>query len=56
MNLRGCANESLSLSPSDVGNAIVSLSRRGLIDRIETEDGTFFSLRSIVKKFILQLT
>ena len=47
--------ESLSLSPSDVGNAIVSLGRRGLIDRIETEDGTFFSVPSIVKKFILQL-
>jgi AAA ATPase domain len=47
--------ESLSISPSDVGNAIVSLGRRGLIDRTETDEGTFFSLRSIVKKFILQL-
>ena len=47
--------ESLSLSPADVGNAIVSLVRRGAIDRTETTDGTFFSLRSIVKQFIFQL-
>jgi NB-ARC domain len=46
--------ESLSLSPADVGNAIVSLVRRGLVDRTETADGTFFCLRSIVKKFTLQ--
>lgn len=47
--------ESLNMSASDVGNAIVSLVRRDLIDRTERDDGTFFSLRSIVKKFILQL-
>jgi AAA domain len=47
--------ESLSISPSDIGNAIVSLARRGLIDSTKIDDGTFFSLRSIVKKFILQL-
>jgi DNA-binding MarR family transcriptional regulator len=55
--------ESLNMSPADVGKAIVSLGRRGLVDRTETDDGTFFSLRSlakplwkrIVKKFILQL-
>jgi hypothetical protein len=47
--------ESLSLSPADVGNAIVSLVRRGLVDRTETADGTFFGLRSIVKQFISQL-
>jgi hypothetical protein len=47
--------ESLSLSPGDVGNAIVSLVRRGLVDRTETADGTFFGLRSIVKQFISQL-
>ncbi len=46
--------ESSSLSPADVGNAIVSLVRRGLIDRTETADGTFFGLRSIVNKFTLQ--
>jgi hypothetical protein len=40
--------ESLNMSPADVGNAIVSLGRRGLVDRTETEDGTIFSLRSIV--------
>jgi hypothetical protein len=56
--------ESLSISPSDVGNAIVSLVRRGLIERIETDEGTVFGVGSlakplwkrIVKKFILQLT
>jgi hypothetical protein len=55
--------ESLSISPSDVGNVIVSLARRDLIERTEEEDGAFFSLRSlakplwkrIVKKLILQL-
>jgi hypothetical protein len=47
--------ESLSLSPADVGNAIVSLVRRGLVNRSETADGTFFGLRSIVKQFISQL-
>jgi NACHT domain len=48
--------ESLNMSASDIGNAIVSLGRRGLINRTERDNGTFFSLRSIVKKFILQLT
>jgi GTPase SAR1 family protein len=47
--------ELLNMSPADVGKAIVSLGRRGLIDQTETDDGTFFSLGSIVKKFILQL-
>jgi hypothetical protein len=47
--------ESLSISPSDVGNAIVSLVRRGLIERTETDEGKVFGLGSIVKKFILQL-
>ena len=40
--------DSLNRSPADVGNAIVSLGRRGLVDRTETDDGTIFSLRSIV--------
>jgi NB-ARC domain len=40
--------DSLNMSPADVGNAIVSLGRRGLVARTETEDGTIFSLRSIV--------
>jgi hypothetical protein len=48
--------ESLSISASDVGNAIVSLVRRGLIERIETDKETVFGVGSIVKKFILQLT
>jgi hypothetical protein len=47
--------ESLSLSPADVGNAIVSLVRRGLVDRTETKDGAFFGVRSIVKQFISKL-
>ncbi len=55
--------ESLSLSPADVGNEIVSLVRRGLVDRTETKDGAFFGVRSrsvsegysIVKQFISQL-
>ena len=45
--------ESLNRSPADVGNAIVSLGRRGLVDRTETEDGTVFSLQSIVGQFTL---
>jgi AAA ATPase domain len=44
---------SLNISPADIGNAIVSLGRRGLIERNETDDGTFFSLRSIVKQINL---
>jgi NB-ARC domain len=56
------AIESLSLSPADVGNSILSLIRRGLVvggaypteNRTETADGTFFSVRLIVKKFTLQ--
>ena len=47
--------ESLSLSPGNVGNSIVSLVRRGLIDRTETEDGALFGLISIVKQFVSQL-
>jgi SpoVK/Ycf46/Vps4 family AAA+-type ATPase len=47
--------ESLNISPADIGNAIVSLGRRGLIERIETDNGTFFGLRSIVKQFGSQL-
>jgi hypothetical protein len=47
--------ELLNMSPADVGKAIVSLGRRGLVDRAETDDGAVFSLRSIVNKFILQL-
>jgi AAA ATPase domain len=47
--------ESLSLTPADVGNAIISLVRRGLIERTETKDGAFFGVRSIVKQFISQL-
>jgi AAA domain len=46
---------SLNTSPADIGNAIVSLGRRGLIERTETDEGTFFSLKSIVKQFGSQL-
>ncbi len=44
----------LNISASDTGNAIVSLGRRGLIQRDETDDGLFFSLTLLVQKFILQ--
>ncbi len=47
--------ESLSLSPADVGNSIVSLVRRGLVERTETANGALFGVRSIVKQFISQL-
>jgi NB-ARC domain len=43
--------ESLTIDPSDVANAIVSLGRRGLIEQTETDNGMLFSLRSIVKQF-----
>jgi hypothetical protein len=46
---------SLNISPADVAQAIVSLGRRGSIDRTQTDDGAVFSLRSIVKTLILQL-
>ncbi len=49
------AIESLNISPSDVGNAILSLGRRGLIEQTETANGMLFSLRSIVKIFISQV-
>jgi NB-ARC domain len=48
--------ESLNMYPADVGKAIVSLGRRGLIDQTETDDGTFFSLRSIVKNMFSSLS
>jgi DNA-binding MarR family transcriptional regulator len=47
--------ESLNISPADVGSSIVSLVRRGLIDRKTTDDGTFFSLKLVVKQFISQM-
>jgi DNA-binding MarR family transcriptional regulator len=47
--------ESLNMSPTDVGKAIVSLVRRGLIERNETDDSAVFGLRSIFNKFILQM-
>ncbi len=53
--LGGYANESLNISPSDVGNEIVSLGGRGLVEQTETDDGMLFSLRSIVKIFISQI-
>jgi AAA domain len=45
--------EALNISPADVGKAIVSLGRRGLVERTETEDGTIFSLGSLVGQFTL---
>jgi hypothetical protein len=46
--------ESLNMSPADVSKAIVSLGIRGLVERNEIYDGTFFSLKLIVKKFIVK--
>ncbi len=46
---------SLNISPADVAQAIVSLGRRGSIERNQTDDGAVFSLRSIVKTLILKL-
>ncbi len=43
--------ESLTISPSDIANAIVSLGRRGLIEQTETDNGILLSLVSIVKQF-----
>jgi AAA ATPase domain len=43
--------ESLTIDPSDVANAIVSLGRRGLIEQTAIDNGMLFSLRSIVKQF-----
>jgi DNA polymerase III delta prime subunit len=41
--------EALNISPADVGNAIVSLVRRGLIYRSTTDDLILFSLQLFVK-------
>jgi DNA polymerase III delta prime subunit len=41
--------ELLNMSPADVGNAIMSLGRRRLIARTETEDSTSFGLQSLAK-------
>lgn len=47
--------ESLNMFPADVRNAIISLGRRGLVKQVDTNDGNFFSLQSIVKQFISAL-
>jgi energy-coupling factor transporter ATP-binding protein EcfA2 len=49
------AIESLNISPSDVCNAIISLSRRGLINQTETDNGNILSLQPILKQFRSQL-
>jgi hypothetical protein len=45
--------ESIKISPSDISNAILSLGRRGLIDRLETDDSILFSMQPIVRQFML---
>jgi NB-ARC domain len=44
--------ESLSISPSDVCKAIVSLVRRGLIKQDTIDNGTFFSIQLVIKHLI----
>jgi hypothetical protein len=46
---------SIEIPVSDVGDAILSLYRRRLVERTEVDNSTFFSLQSILKKFIAQL-
>ena len=45
--------ESIEISPSDISNAILSLGRRRLIDRVQTDDSILFSIQPIVRQFIL---
>jgi DNA-binding MarR family transcriptional regulator len=40
--------QSIEIAPSDISNAILSLGRRGLIDRLETDDSILFSMKPIV--------
>ena len=43
----------LKISPSDISNAILSLGRRGLIERIVVDGAVLFSLQPIIKQFIV---
>ena len=45
--------ELLKISPLDISNAILSLSRRGLIDRVQTDDSILFSIQPIIRQFII---
>jgi NB-ARC domain len=45
--------QSIEISPSDISNAILSLGRRGLIDRLETDDSILFSMQPIVRQLML---
>ena len=45
--------ESIKISPSDISNAILSLGRRGLINRVQTNDSILFSIQPIIRRFIL---
>ena len=42
----------LKISPSDISNAILSLSRRGLVERIVVDGAVLFSLQPIIKQFM----
>ena len=43
----------LKISPSDISNAILSLSRRGLLDRVVVDGAVLFSLQPIIKQFMV---
>ena len=45
--------QSIEMYPSDISNAILSLGRRGLIDRLEIDDSILFSMQPIVRQLIL---
>lgn len=45
--------QSIEISPSDISNAILSLGRRGLIDRLQTDDSILFSMQPIVRQLML---
>jgi predicted transcriptional regulator len=45
--------QSIEISPSDISNAILSLGRRGLIDRLKTDDSILFSMKPIVRQLML---
>jgi NB-ARC domain len=45
--------QSIEIPPSDISNAILSLGRRGLIDRLKTDDSILFSMKPIVRQLML---
>ena len=45
--------DSIEISPSGISNAILSLGRRGSIDRVQTDDSILFSIQPIIRRLIL---